>query len=806
MKSIHNQFRRTTAALMALVLVLSVLGPVGIVAAVDGIVVTQQADSTTVNPGDTITFTTDVNVDDAQIDTFSIGLQTDRPDGWTIQRQDGANLGAGPDGWLWFSTTGVSGSDTVQYTVDVPGDADPGDYTVSVTAETEGGQSTTDQTTITVEDPTQNTPPTADAGDDQTVDEGSTVTLDASGSSDSDSGDVLTYTWTQTDSSGESVTLSDATAEQPTFTAPDVDSETTLTFEVEATDGDASDTDTVNVVVQPTNDAPTADAGDDVTVTAGGTIQLDGTGSSDPEGDALSYSWTQTTGPSLGTLSDSDTDTPTLDVVDTVDGGSPISGEFQLTVSDGNGGTDTDTVSVTVEPAPPSNTAPSADAGADQTVDEGATVTLDASGSSDTDGDTLSYAWTQTDSSGESVTLSDATAEQPTFTAPDVDSDTTLTFEVEVSDGTDSDTDTVSVTVEDTDGTQPPVDAPSTTVSLAPTSGEAAVGGTTTYDLVVDTADSGVGAYTATVTVDDPSVATITDVQLLGSPAGQTTNVDIASDGSSVTIDAALMNTADTGSVPVATITVQGETPGSTSLSPSVSALGNEQGTSYDVTGTNGASLTVTEISTSVSLLPTTNEATVGGTTTYDLVVDTADGGVGAYTATVTVDDPSVATITDVQLFGSPAEQTTNVDIASDGSSVTIDAALMNTANTGSVTVATITVEGESAGTTSLSPSISALGTENGNSYAITGTNGASLTVIEVSVGNFPPVTDPDNDGEYEDINGDGNFNIVDIQAMFANLDDSAMQDTENLAKFDFNGDNTVNVVDVQALFVELIS
>ena len=94
------------------------------------------------------------------------------------------------------------------------------------------------------------------------------------------------------------------------------------------------------------------------------------------------------------------------------------------------------------------NSAPTADAGADQTVDEGSTVTLDASGSNDPDGDTLSYSWSQ--QSGPSVALSDSTAEQPTFTAPEVDGDQTLTFEVTVDDGQLTATDTVSITVEDT--------------------------------------------------------------------------------------------------------------------------------------------------------------------------------------------------------------------------------------------------------------------------------------------------------------------------------------------------------------------
>ena len=99
-----------------------------------------------------------------------------------------------------------------------------------------------------------------------------------------------------------------------------------------------------------------------------------------------------------------------------------------MEVSDGTT-TSTDTVTVTVNA---DNDAPSAEAGNNQTVDEGASVTLDASGSSDPEGQGLTYTWAQTD--GPAVTLSDANAAQPTFTAPDVAETTTLTFQVEVHD------------------------------------------------------------------------------------------------------------------------------------------------------------------------------------------------------------------------------------------------------------------------------------------------------------------------------------------------------------------------------------
>ena len=89
-------------------------------------------------------------------------------------------------------------------------------------------------------------------------------------------------------------------------------------------------------------------------------------------------------------------------------------------------------------------TTATADAGEDQEVETGATVTLDGSGSSTLDSPTFTYAWTQT--SGDTVTLSDAAAAMPTFTAPSVRTD--LVFSLVVNDGNDDSlADTVTVAV-----------------------------------------------------------------------------------------------------------------------------------------------------------------------------------------------------------------------------------------------------------------------------------------------------------------------------------------------------------------------
>ena len=97
------------------------------------------------------------------------------------------------------------------------------------------------------------------------------------------------------------------------------------------------------------------------------------------------------------------------------------------------------------------NTAPTANAGADQTVDELTNVSLNGSGS-DANGDTLTYAWAQT--GGTIVTLNNSSMAQANFDAPDVASGAseTLTFQLTVSDGTANGVDSVDVLVR-----EPPV-------------------------------------------------------------------------------------------------------------------------------------------------------------------------------------------------------------------------------------------------------------------------------------------------------------------------------------------------------------
>jgi chitinase len=119
------------------------------------------------------------------------------------------------------------------------------------------------------------------------------------------------------------------------------------------TAGELTGTDHVTVSVLDVNRPPVADAGDDQTALEGQFVTLNGLGSFDPDGDALMFAWVQTEGPAV-TLSDPTAPQPTFTAPLVGPSGATL--VFQLTVSDGGGGTDTDHVTVTVldANAPPS--------------------------------------------------------------------------------------------------------------------------------------------------------------------------------------------------------------------------------------------------------------------------------------------------------------------------------------------------------------------------------------------------------------------------------------------------------------------
>lgn len=166
--------------------------------------------------------------------------------------------------------------------------------------------------TVTITAAGGNSAPVANAGPNQNVVTGNMVTLDGTGSSDANN-DGLTYAWTIVAVPALSSLVAvdmNLSLPSPQFT-PDVDGG--YAFSLVVNDGAVNSTpDNVLITASSANVAPVANAGPDDAAGLGVPGFLDGTGSYDDNGDALTYLWTITSAPTGTSLSDPTTAQPLL--------------------------------------------------------------------------------------------------------------------------------------------------------------------------------------------------------------------------------------------------------------------------------------------------------------------------------------------------------------------------------------------------------------------------------------------------------------------------------------------------------------
>jgi RHS repeat-associated protein len=295
----------------------------------------------------------------------------------------------------------------------------PGSYVVQLIVNDQHVDSAADTLTIS----TTNTRPVANAGADASAFVGDIVRLDGSGSTDLD-GDPIAYRWSLTTRpAGSAAVLSDPAAVAPSFT---VDVTGDYIAQLIATDGALdSAPDTVTISSRSRNRPPIADPGGAQTVALGSIVQLDGSGSSDPDGNALTFRWSLLSAPpaSAASLSNAASATPIF-VADRT--GSYVA---QLVVNDGALDSAATTVTISTQ-----NTAPTANAGPDRKVATGLAAALDGSGSADPDGSPLEYSWSLlTRPAGSAAAISSPTTATSTL-VPDVDG--VYVAQLIVSDGT----------------------------------------------------------------------------------------------------------------------------------------------------------------------------------------------------------------------------------------------------------------------------------------------------------------------------------------------------------------------------------
>jgi hypothetical protein len=284
---------------------------------------------------------------------------------------------------------------------------------------------------------------------DATVSENTLVTLSAAESYDPE-GDELTYSWTQV--SGPSVIINDANTSIANFTTRSLhhsDPEDVYEFTVTVSDGinEPVTSPIIKVTSTPNpNQAPMTPTLTTLSVKGGETITINDTTTYDPDGDELTFTSTQISGPTV-TITDMNSRDIEVSFPTLPYGTSDNVAIIDTIVSDGLlSSTRRYSIAISTEP----NTSPIANAGLDKVVSSGSEVILSGIGSSDPEGVQLSYNWILKSTTGQTVTIVDSNTVSPSFVAPTLnqgDSDTVLIFTLTVSDGELTSSDDVKVTV-----------------------------------------------------------------------------------------------------------------------------------------------------------------------------------------------------------------------------------------------------------------------------------------------------------------------------------------------------------------------
>ena len=327
----------------------------------------------------------------------------------------------------------------------------PADTVVEFTLTVDDGTVTVSNSTLVTILDSANSPPDVDAGDDQQLTEGSTVSLNGT-ATDADLEDTLDYTWTH-NSTDLVITFVNNKTVDTTFNAPNVPADTVVEFTLTVDDGTVTvSNSTLVTILDSANSPPDVDAGDDQQLTEGSTVSLNGTVTDADLEDTLGYTWTHNSTDLVITFVNNKTVDTTFNApnvpADTVV-------EFTLTVDDGTVTVSNSTLVTILDSA---NSPPDVDAGDDQQLTEGSTVSLNGTVTDADLEDTLDYTWTH-NSTDLVITFVNNKTVDTTFNAPNVPADTVVEFTLTVDDGTVTVSNSTLVTILDSANSPPDVDA-----------------------------------------------------------------------------------------------------------------------------------------------------------------------------------------------------------------------------------------------------------------------------------------------------------------------------------------------------------
>ncbi|MDY6773797.1 MAG: PKD domain-containing protein [Candidatus Nanohaloarchaea archaeon] len=316
------------------------------------------------------------------------------PSNWSVAAKNlsGAFFSKGDNyvGWVWPDNVK---SRRVSVTFKLPEKGISPSRTI--TGKVQNSNGTIRTATVTVSPVSGNQPPIAEAGGDYSIEEGASLHLESEASRDPD-GNISKVKWMIVEGGGS--------VEDGMFHAPSkVSKEKQVLVRLVVTDNrglNSSDTAVVNVT--PSNSPPDASAGEDLHVNEDSQVYLNGSGSSDPDGEPLSYSWTQIEGLPV-TLLQEKTVTPSFTAPEV---NTTRELRFRLKVKDQEGATSTDTVRVTVENATPTSYPDIETKGGNVTAGSSINITLSIENSQTAELEGIPTEWSIVDKSTEGAFFS----------------------------------------------------------------------------------------------------------------------------------------------------------------------------------------------------------------------------------------------------------------------------------------------------------------------------------------------------------------------------------------------------------------
>jgi hypothetical protein len=340
-----------------------------------------------------------------------------------------------------------------------------------------------------------------------------------------------------------------------------------------------------------------------------------------------------------------------------------------------------------------------------------------------------------------------------------------------------------------------------TTVSV----GSATVGadGTARLAVTADELPTGVQGYQLEFTVENASVASVASV------TGPVSNFRITDrSGSSVSVAAVDFGGAigpGATDATLATLVLNRTSVGATDVDVRVVEFIDDDGVTR-TPATSAGRLVVAGDPVPVEASADVDEVVVGSTANVSLRLGEApSAGVGGYELVVRTTNASVLAVSNASV---PDATLSSVDVSEDGERATVRAVLP--AGDG-LDLATVRLTAAREGEAALAVERLQVNDDDGGTYATTVPDPVPVRVVgapsgPAGPGPIPPATapptDPDGDGAYEDVNGDGAVGIGDVIVLFNGLSSPAVADHPDA--FDFNGDGSVGIGDVVALFDEL--